>query len=107
MVGWVLGTAAFVVLFLVVVAVANHGLRNPGQQSAGVGDAFGNFIDVFDPAQARAQQDLKSHENQGEIIPSPDDDERPMRIIDRRGQRIVMIRRPAVEPPHPSTPPDD
>ncbi len=99
MVGWILGLAAFVVLFLVVVAVADHGLRNPGQQSAGMGDAFGNFIDVFDPAQARAQRDLKSQENQGEIIPSPDDDESAMRIIDKDGQRIVKIRRPGVTPP--------
>ncbi|MGD9959843.1 hypothetical protein [Nocardioides sp.] len=99
MAGWVFGTAAFVVLFLVVVAVAHHTLTKSGNASSGMGDALGNFIDVFDPARARADRDLKSHQNQGPVIPSPDDDDVPIRVIDAGGRRIVRIRRPPPQPP--------
>lgn len=98
----VLGVAGVLVLLLVVVA-GHKMLRNPAPSSGGMGDGMGNFIDVFDPARARADQDLKSKDNQGEIIPRPEDDDLPIRI-----DHVTMrahIRRPA--PPTPQPGPTD
>ena len=67
--------------------------RRSGASSA-TGGALGNFIDVFDPARARADRDLMSRRHQGEAAPAPDDDEQPFWVIDGPGRR-VRIRRPA------------
>ncbi|NHA01869.1 hypothetical protein G5V59_25495 [Nocardioides sp. W3-2-3] len=48
---------------------------------AGWPTGSGGFIDVFDPARARADQDLKSHQNQGAVIPNLEDDEPPV-VVD-------------------------
>jgi hypothetical protein len=95
MVGWVVTAVAVLVVTVLVFVVSHHTLRSAGSQGAGMADAFGNFVDVFDPARSRADQDLKSFENQGEVLPSPDDDDRPMRIVDKPGRPQVVIRRPA------------
>lgn len=50
---------------------------------SGTADALGNFIDVFEPARARAARDLREHEHAGPVtpVPDPDDqDERPVRL---------------------------
>lgn len=62
------------------VLIGNHMVRNPGEGASVMGDAFGNFIDVFDPARARADRDLESKEHEGDAAPSPDDDDRPVRV---------------------------
>jgi len=72
--------AAGVLLLLLVIWAGHRMLRNPSGSGGGVADGLGSFIDVFDPARARADQDLKSKENQGEIIPRPEDDDLPIRI---------------------------
>ncbi len=95
--------AAFVLVFTLVVLAAHRTLTRSGNATSGMSDALGNFIDVFDPARARADRDLKSRQNQGPLIPSPDDDDRPMKVIYSGGQRIVRIRRP---PPAATHPPD-
>jgi hypothetical protein len=52
-----------------------------GPQGGGGGsNALGGFSDVFEPARARADDDLKSKENQLEVTPVPEDDDRPMTI---------------------------
>jgi hypothetical protein len=51
----------------------SEGARQAG--SSGVADAFGNFIDVFDPARARADRDLKEHHNAGPVTRTPDDED--------------------------------
>ncbi len=59
-------------------------LDKPGGRDGlgSIGDAFGNLIDVFEPAQARAARDLKAEEHKGPVTPSPDDDdERPVRLV--------------------------
>ena len=69
--GIVFGVAGLLVLGLVV--WAGHRMlteRRSGASSA-TGGALGNFIDVFDPARARADLDLDSKEHQGEVLPSP------------------------------------
>ena len=54
--------------------------------------ALGNFIDVFDPARARADRDLDSKEHQGEVLPSPDDDDLPVRVDLESGRAPVKRR---------------
>ena len=90
-----------VVGMLLLTAVAIIGLQRSLDRSGGrdgmgtVGDAFGNFIDVFDPGQARAQRDLKHEEHKGPVTPSPDD-KGPVRLVngpDGR-PRAVRVKRP-------------
>lgn len=83
--------AALLLLVLVVVA-GNRVLRSDNPVSSGMADGLGSFIDVFDPARARADRDLKSHDNQGVVTPNPDDDDRPVRVDLTRG--IARVRKP-------------
>jgi hypothetical protein len=98
---WVFGAA--LLLVGVLVAWAGHRmLRNGGTPASGAADALGNFIDVFDPARARADRDLESHKNMGEVLPSPDDDEddgHPHWTLDlHRGQVRIRPARPPATP---------
>ena len=84
--------------FLGLAIWAGHrALMSADGSGAGIADAFGNFIDVFEPARARAARDLKDHENVGPVIPSPDDDDDDalLRIIRNPdgSPRSVRIRR--------------
>jgi hypothetical protein len=87
------------VLVLGLIVWAGHRMLTTGGGAGGGGasDALGNFIDVFDPARSRADQDLKSKEHQGEVAPVPDDDDRPM-VIDPVRMRVT-VRRAAPTPP--------
>lgn len=87
----VLGPVAVLLLGLVILA-GTRTLRSDHPVSSGMADGLGNFIDVFDPARARADRDLKSHDNQGAVTPNPDDDDRPVRVDLDSG--IAMIRKP-------------
>ena len=76
---------------LVLAAWAGHrALLRADGSGAGVADAFGNFVDLFEPARARAARDLRDHEHQGPVLPSPapDHDERA----------VVLVRGPDVSP---------
>lgn len=75
-------------------------LRKPSTYagSSAIADALGNFIDVFDPGNARAARDLKQHENAGPVTPSPDDDDAPVRLIRGPDGRPRAVR---VRPPRP------
>ena len=82
---------------------AGHRLLIRGDAGAsGAADALGNFIDVFDPARPRADRDLESQKNMGEVLPSPDDDddEHPHWTLDLH-RNVVRIRpaRPRITPP--------
>ena len=86
-----------VVLTALAIIRMQRSLDQPGGRSGpgSVGDALGNFIDVFDPGQARAQRDLKHEEHRGPVTPSPDDEDDPVRLVsgpDGR-PRAVRIRR--------------
>jgi hypothetical protein len=75
-------------------------LDEPGGRDGlgSIGDAFGNMIEVFDPAQARAALDLKSEQHKGPITPSPDDDfDRPVHVVNGPDGRphAVRVRRSA------------
>lgn len=81
------------VALLVLVLVAGHRtLRHGGPGGSGIADGMGSFIDVFDPARARADRDLRSHDNQGTVTPEPDDDDRPVRVDLASG--VAKVRRP-------------
>lgn len=87
------------VLVMALAVWAGHrALVRADGSGAGIADAFGNFIDVFEPARARAARDLKDHENVGPVAPSPDDDDDQslLRIIRNPdgSPRSVRIRRP-------------
>lgn len=88
---WVVGAAALLVGGLVV--WAGHRMLTSGEgRSSGAADALGSFIDVFDPARSRADRDLESLKNMGEVLPSPDDDDLPVWRVDlHRG--VVRIPR--------------
>ena len=84
---------AGMLLLALVVFAGNRVLRSDSPVSSGMADGLGSFIDVFDPARARADRDLKSHENQGAVTPNPDDDDRPVRVDLDRG--VAKVRRSA------------
>jgi hypothetical protein len=96
---------AFVVagaLVLALLAWAGHRMLTSDRPGGGgASDALGNFIDVFDPARARADRDLESKEHQGEVAPTPDDDDQPIRIDTVRMRATVRrprTRRPPAQP---------
>jgi hypothetical protein len=76
----VFGSAGVLVLALVLWAGHRMLIQRRSDTSSATADALGNFIDVFDPARARADRDLDSREHQGEVLPSPDDADLPVRI---------------------------
>jgi hypothetical protein len=90
-------TLAMVLLTAVAIIRMQRSLGRPGGREGlgSIGDALGNLIDVFDPAQARAQRDLKHEEHRGPVTPSPDENDDPLRLVtgpDGR-PRAVRIRR--------------
>jgi hypothetical protein len=78
--GIVFVVAGLIVLGLVVWAGHRMLTEQRGDGSGVTADALGNFIDVFDPARARADRDLESKEHQGDVLPSPDDADLPVRV---------------------------
>lgn len=78
-----------VLVFALIVAAGTRMLRSGSGKSSGVHHALGNFIDVFDPARSRAEEDLKSQKHRGPVTPSPDDEDLPVTIdLDKRTARI-------------------
>jgi hypothetical protein len=99
---WVFPSALAIVGALVIWA-GHRMVVTDRPHSTAAADALGNFIDVFDPARARADRDLESHKNMGEVLPSPDDDDdddHPHWTLDLH-RREVRIRpaRPRITPP--------
>ena len=87
-------TCAVLVLLTGLLARVGHRMLTSGEgRSSGAADALGNFIDVFDPARARADRDLESRRHAGDVLPSPDDDDdRPVHV-DLRTNRARVRRR--------------
>ena len=64
---WVVFGVAVVVVLGLIIAACNKALRSSRRGvSSGIGDGLGNFIDVFDPGNARAARDLKEQDNRSE-----------------------------------------
>ena len=62
-----------------------------GTGGSGGSDAFGGMVDAFEPARARADADLESHNTMRQQLPAPGDDPGPPEIIDGTS---IRIRRP-------------
>ena len=89
----VFAVAALVTLALVAWA-GTRMLRSDAPRTSSMADGLGNFIDVFDPARARADEDLRSRKATGEVLPSPDGDEaHPVWKVDLH-HNVVRIPRP-------------
>lgn len=70
-------------------------LQSPAARTTStvMGDALGNFTDVFDPGNARAARDLKDHHNAGPVTRTPDDeDDDPVRLVKGPDGRPTGIR---------------
>lgn len=84
---------AGVVVFGLVVWAGTGMVRNQDGGSTGVGNALGaGLADFFDPGKARSDRDLQEQLRKTEIAPTPDGDDRPVRIDLAAG--TVRIRRP-------------
>jgi len=92
--------AAWLVGCVVAAAVAlpllSRWLQSPSARSggsSGMGDAFGNLTDVFNPGQARATRDLKDHHHAGPVTRSPEDEDTdPVRILPGQDGRPASVR---------------
>lgn len=82
-----------VAVFGLIIAVGTHLLSSGAARSTGVHHAMSNFIDVFDPARSRADEDLRHQLHAGSVIPSPDDDEPPV-VVDLDTGTARITRRP-------------
>ncbi len=91
----VFGAAGFLVLALVLWAGHRMVTEHRSGTSSATAGALGNFIDVFDPARARADRDLESKEHQGEVLPSPDDADLPVSVDLASGRARIRHRRPS------------
>jgi hypothetical protein len=102
--GLVMGIAFVLVGGLLLAVMGHRGLRQGGSGSSGTADAFGSFIDVFDPGQARATREIKRHHDAGPVSRTPDDqDDDPVKLIRNPDgtPRAVRVRRSrTVDPPH-------
>jgi len=86
-----LAIAAGALLALGLIMWAGHRMLNDGGggTSSGDGGVLGAFTDVFDPARSRAEHDLDSKEHQGEVLPTPEELDLPVRVdLDSRTARI-------------------
>ena len=78
-----------VLVLALVIAAGTKMLRSGSGKGSGMHHALGSFIDVFDPARSRAEEDLKSQKHRGPVTPSPDDEDLPVTVdLDKRTARI-------------------
>lgn len=70
---------AVVVALGLVLWAGNRMLRDNDGPSAGGGNAFGGF-EVFDPGQARGREELDSKRHEAQQLPTPGDDDHPVRV---------------------------
>lgn len=91
---WLVVGVALALATVLVVVVGHRMLTSDAPHSSGMSDGLGTFIDVFDPARARADRDLESHKNMGEVLPSPEDEDRPVWQVDLRRNVVRVPRSP-------------
>lgn len=85
--------ATGLILGLVVFA-GTRMLRDSSSGGGAMADGLGNFIDVFDPARAKADRDLQSQKHQGDVLPSPDDDKDVALKLDLDNNTAQVRRKP-------------
>ncbi len=96
--GQLSGVVGIFVLGTLGIVAYQRSLDKPGGRDGlgSFGDAFNPVNEIFHPAQHQATEDLKRQEEKGEVAPSPDDEDEPVRLItnpDGTPHR-VRIRRP-------------
>ncbi len=77
MVQWLIGIGVVLAALPVVVWASHHMLRTThadGTGGSGGSDAFGGMVDAFEPARARADADLESHNTVRQDAPIPGKD---------------------------------
>lgn len=67
-------------------------INTAADSGAGAGVAFGAAFEAFDPARARADEDLESRRQMGEVLPTPDPEHPVWKVDLQRNQ--VRIPRP-------------
>ncbi|WP_134767374.1 hypothetical protein [Nocardioides sp. 1609] len=92
----VIGVVGGLVLLFLALWVGHRSLGAGGPSSAG-GNALAGGFEVFDPARARAREDLDSKETEGEALPAPNDEDVPVRVDLKSGK--VHVRRQPPAPP--------
>ncbi|WGL52796.1 hypothetical protein P5P86_03000 [Nocardioides sp. BP30] len=83
---------AGLIAFGLIVRAGTRMVQHPDGSGGGVAHALGPLVEIFDPARARADQELESRRHQGSVSPTPEGDEPPVRVDLKRG--TVRIRRP-------------
>ncbi|MEJ7832858.1 MAG: hypothetical protein WKF79_08100 [Nocardioides sp.] len=82
------------------VYVGHRALMSADRTGAGMADAFGAGLDVFDPARGRAQRELDDHHTAGPVTPTPDEldelDDEPVQLLKHPdgSPRSIHLRRP-------------
>lgn len=80
--------------FAWVVWMGTRMVAHPDPAATSVGDAFGAGLAIFDPGKARADDDLASRKHQSEVIPTPDEEDRPAWTVDLRRNQVRIPRSP-------------
>jgi len=92
---WIVLGLVVPVVVLALVAWAGHRMLRDGARGGGaMSDSLGNFIDVFDPAKARADRELEAEKHSGPVVPSPDDDKDLAVQLDLTAGTAQIRRRP-------------
>ena len=91
---WLVVGIALALATALVLVSGHRMLTGDAPRSSSLSDGLGGFIDVFDPARARADRDLESHKNRGEVLPSPDDQDRPVWKVDLQRNSVRIPRSP-------------
>ncbi|CAN5338641.1 hypothetical protein BH09ACT12_BH09ACT12_09250 [soil metagenome] len=91
---WLIVIGTIVIGLPVLVWISHRMLttsHSDGTGGSGGSDAFGAIGDFFEPARARADADLESHNTMRQQLPAPGDDPGPPQIVDGTS---IRIRRP-------------
>lgn len=76
---------------LLTVVVVGHRMIGSESATSTFTDGMGSFMNVFDPSRERADEDLRSKKSEGEVLPSPDDEDLPVTVDLERG--VARIKR--------------
>jgi len=83
-----IGVGCLVVLGLVI-WLSNRMLHADEGSTGSIGNAFGSALEVFDPGQGRARDELEAHEKQGAMLPNAKGDDPPVKV-DLRSGRVTI-----------------
>ena len=73
---------ASVLLLGVIVWMGTRMVAHPDPNAGSVGGSIGTGLGVFDPGAGRAREEIDDQLSQAEILPTPDEDDRPRWKVD-------------------------